>query len=156
VTAVLRVLAPVALLASGLAAGVMVSTVIGITPLTRTLSYDRYVQTIQYLWPRYDPFMPALNGLTFVLDLVLVGVAGQTGARTLFGASAALLALVMAISVVRNVPINRYVMSLDPGSPPADWPATDPRVRWQNWNLLRTALVLSALVANVAAVGALL
>jgi uncharacterized membrane protein len=151
-----RVLVALALLGSGVGSGVMLATVIGIAPMFLVLPYERYVRSVQYLWPRYDPFMPMINGLTFVLDLLLVVVVRQPGGRALFGAAAVLLAAVMVISVVKNVPINRYVKSLDPDAQPADWPDHDPRARWQSWNLTRTVLALTALAANVTAASTLL
>lgn len=134
----------------------MVSTVIGLAPMQLAVPYETYVGTIQFLWKRYDPFMPVLNALAFVLDLVLALTVAQPPARILFVAAAVLLVMVMAISVVKNVPINRYVMSLDPLHQPPDWAQTDPRVRWRNWNLIRTALAMLALLANLSAVAVLL
>ncbi|WP_306212595.1 DUF1772 domain-containing protein [Actinoplanes sp. RD1] len=139
---------------NGLGAGVMLSTVIGIVPLTLALPYDRYVHTIQFLWPRYDPFMPITHGITLLADLALVLVS-EGPARWLFAVAAGLLAVVMAISVVKNVPVNRYVMALDPRQQPPDWSRVDPRRRWRAWNLLRTCLAVLALVANAAGAAAL-
>ncbi|MCP2341082.1 DUF1772 domain-containing protein [Actinomadura rupiterrae] len=144
------------LLGNGLTAGIMLSTVIGITPLTNAQSYDRYVETIQFLWPRYDPFMPITHLLTIAADAGLVFAAPDAGSRALFGAAGAVLLVVMAISLVKNVPINRYVMSLDPAARPAGWEQADPRVRWRNWNMLRTSLALAGLAVNAAAVAALI
>jgi hypothetical protein len=39
---------------------------------------------------------------------------------------------------------------------PDNFERIDPRVRWRNWNLIRTALAVAALLANVATVGTLL
>jgi uncharacterized membrane protein len=152
----IRLVAPAAILANGVAAGVMFSTVIGIVPLTLVLPYDRYVQAIQFLWPRYDPLMPIANGAAFLLGIAVAVLAGDKPERILFGLAAALLAAVMSISVIKNVPINRYVTSLDPVRQPSDWAERDPRIRWRNWNLARTSLALLALVINVAGVGMLL
>ncbi|MGC5020995.1 anthrone oxygenase family protein [Micromonospora sp. DT47] len=151
-----RLLIPIALLANGIAVGVMVSTVIGLAPMSLAVPYERYVATIQYLWKRYDPFMPIMNTLACVLDLVLLARVDDPPARALFGAAGVLLVVVMAISVVKNVPINRYVMSLDPQAQPADWARMDPRTRWRNWNLVRTALAVLAFATNLAAVSVLL
>lgn len=144
------------LLGNGLAAGVMFSTVIGIVPMTLALPYDRYVETIQFLWPRYDPFMPITHALTIVVDLVLVVTVDDPAGRASFGVAGVLLVTVMTISVLKNVPINRYVMSLDPAAPPADWERRDPRARWRSWNLLRTGLAIAGLTANAAGAAALL
>ena len=139
-----------ALLANGLAAGVMVGTAIGTAPLALALPYDRYVRLIQYMWPRYDPFMPITNGLALAGCAALAVLAPEPAARPAFGAAAALLIVLMVISVVKNVPINKYVMSLDPQRPPDDWERRDPRVRWRNWNLLRTALAVVAFTVSLA------
>lgn len=152
----ISILVPLAVLTNGVAAGVMFSTVIGIVPMTSTLPYDRYVQTIRFLWPRYDPFMPIANAAAFVLDAIVAILAGDATARAVFIVAAVLLGTVMAISVVKNVPINKYVTSLDPARQPPDWADRDPRVRWRNWNLLRTSLALVALTANVVGVGVLI
>lgn len=146
----------VVLAGNGIAAGVMLSTVIGIVPLILVLPYDRYVQTIQFMWPRYDPFMPIAHGLTLLLDFVLVGMVDAPAARWSFAAGGVLLVIVMAISLVKNVPVNRYVMSLDPHAQPSDWQQRDPRRAWASWNLLRTSLALVALALNGAGAAALL
>ena len=71
---------------------------------------------------------------------------------TLLAVAAALLLAVMAISITKNVPVNRFVSGLDPAAPPADWDRLDPRVRWQRWNTTRTGLAVLAFAANVTAV----
>ncbi len=148
-----RVLVLLALLGSGIGSGVMFSTVIGVAPMTLVLSYERYVETIRFLWPRYDPFMPITHVVTFACDVALLFLVPD--GRAFFGVAAGLLATVMIISVVKNVPINRYVTSLDPLNPPPDWADRDPRVRWRNWNRIRTGLALLALGANLCAVAVL-
>lgn len=144
-------LATFALLANGIAAGIMVSTVIGIVPMMLTLPYERYVRTVQFLWPRYDPVMPMMNGLTVLLDAVLV-IVTDGPARAAFGCSFLLLVTVMAISITKNVPINRYVKALDPDRRPGGWERDDPRRRWRNWNTTRTCLAVAAFAVNVTAV----
>ncbi|MEU7834273.1 MULTISPECIES: DUF1772 domain-containing protein [unclassified Nonomuraea] len=148
----IRFLLPVALLGNGLAAGDMFCTAVGLAPLMLTLPYGGYVRLVQFLWPRYDPAVPAINLATLLLDLVMAVMTGQPVPRLLFGAAAALIGAVIVISVAKAVPINRYVMALDPEACPADWGERDPRLRWRNWNLVRTVLMVAALAAN--AVGA--
>jgi uncharacterized membrane protein len=148
-----HVLAIVAIAGNGIAAGIMLSTVIGIVPLLLALPYRRYVQTVQFLRPRFDPVMPVTNGFTLALDIALAATASDVAARAAFAAAAALIASVMAVSVAKNVPVNRYVMRLDPEREPAAWAQNDPRARWRLWNLVRTALaVVAFIVSAVAAV----
>lgn len=147
-----HVLGSVAVVTNGLAAGIMLSTVIGIVPMFLAQPYDAYVRSVHFLWRRYDPIMPISNGATLALDVALAaGLARDGSVRAGYITAAALLACVMTISITRNVPINRYVFALDPLAPPADWAQRDPRRRWRAWNLTRTALAVLAFAANVTA-----
>lgn len=156
----IQVLVPVALLANGIAAGVMLGNAIGPAAFALQLPYDRYVGLIKYMWPRYDPFVPILNALTFALDIAIAVVAppsrGGNGASGLFGLAAALVAALMVVSLAKNVPINKYVTGLDPARPPDDWPERDPRTAWKKWNEIRVTLVLLALGTGLAGAGTLL
>jgi uncharacterized membrane protein len=145
-------LAAWAVLGSGLAAGVLFSTVLGMVPMMRVLPYDRYIEAHQFLVQRYDPVMPMLMAATLVADAVLAVRTPPGAGRTLYAAAALLIAMTMAVSITRNVPINRWVRRLDPQTPPADWPAVDPRPSWRAWNLLRTLLDMLALTVNAVAV----
>jgi len=143
--------APLAAGLNGVAAGIMLSTVIGIVPMMLAMPYDRYVRTVQFLWPRYDPLMPILNGGALVLAGFSAVAAGPGPARPALALAATLLAAVMAISITRNVPVNRLVSGLDAQREPADWARLDPRRRWRNWNLVRTALAVAAFATNMTA-----
>lgn len=147
---------PVALLAIGLSAGVLVGTTIGVVPFYRTLPANEYVKAHAYAAGRYDPFQPACLVVTVVAD-VLVAIAAPTVAgRVLAGISALLAASVVAVSVTRNVPVNRWLRSLDPERLPADFAERDPRRYWTRWNQVRTALAVLALLGNVVTAGVLL
>lgn len=148
----IHVLLPLALLGSGLAAGGLMISALGGAPLLLTLPTDRYVPVHQFLVTRFDPFMPISLCTALVADAVLVFVPAPGGTRALAGAATMLLVLAVIVSLTRNVPINRWVSRLDVDALPPDWERVDPRVRWRNWNLVRTALAVTALVANVFAV----
>ncbi|MBF8190904.1 DUF1772 domain-containing protein [Nonomuraea sp. K274] len=147
-----------ALLANGIAAGVMLGNAIGLAAFALQLPYAGYVNLIKFLWPRYDPFLPIANALAFGLDVALAvtGAGGRTDVAALFWLGAAFLAVLMTISLAKNVPINKYVTALDPASQPHDWADRDPRVRWKTWNTARVLLSLAALVANLVAAAILL
>ncbi|GAA3213985.1 DUF1772 domain-containing protein [Nonomuraea helvata] len=147
-----------ALFANGVATGVMLGNAIGLAAFALRLPYAGYVDLIKFLWPRYDPFLPIMNALAFGLDVVLAVTVsgGRAEATALFWLAAALLAVLMAISLLKNVPINKYVTALDPASQPNDWPERDPRVRWKTWNTTRVVLSLAALIANLVAAAILL
>ncbi|MFI9526492.1 DUF1772 domain-containing protein [Micromonospora rosaria] len=142
-------LAVVAVVGSGLTAGVLVSTMLGIIPFMRTLPPDRYVAAHRYLWSRYDPFMPICFGLSVLADLVLAVRVTDPTVRTPVVLATVCLAAVMVISVTRQVPINRWVRDLDPAALPLDWAEVDPRRRWRNWNLARTVLACAGFGLNV-------
>jgi hypothetical protein len=134
---------------NGLAAGIMLATVIGVVPMMIAQPYPGYVRMVQFMRPRFDPIMPIANGTALVLDVVLAA-AGVI--RPLHLAAAVLLAGVIVISVSRNVPVNRYIMSLDPDRRPDDWARIDPRRRWRFWNTTRTLLAATAFLFNTVAV----
>ena len=148
---IVEVTAPLGALLNGVAAGIMLSTVVGIVPMMVSQPYESYVRTVQFLWPRYDPMMPILNGSAFVLSGLSAAVTTSAAARAVLIGSTVLLGVVLAISISKNVPVNKFVSSLDPERPPADWDRVDPRVRWSRWNEIRTSINALAFTANVAA-----
>ena len=152
---IVALLVPPVLVANGLAAGVLLWTAVGGVPLTLRMPPDEYVRVAQFWGKRFEPLQPICIGLTCVADVALAAVAAGP-ARLLFGLGAAATVSVIAISVTRNVPIKRWVASLDASALPADWERRDPRRRWAAWNLNRTVLAMLALVVNSAAVALLI
>jgi uncharacterized membrane protein len=146
-----HVTAPLAALLGGVAAGIMLSTVVGIVPMMVSQPYESYVRTVRFLWPRYDPMMPILNGGALVLAAVSTVTVGDAPARPALALAVLLLIGVVSISILKNVPVNRFVSGLDPAHPPADWSRVDPRSRWRLWNLVRTALAVLAFTSSVTA-----
>ncbi|GII80957.1 hypothetical protein Sru01_59390 [Sphaerisporangium rufum] len=152
-----NVLMLLALTGNGLAAGVLLGTVLGGVPLLLALPPARYVHAHGFLAQRYDPFMPVTLAGTAVADAALAFLAPDVTGHVLYALAALTVASVMTISVTKNVPINKYLISLDPDTLPDDWERRDPRYRWRTWNAVRTALTVTALAINlVASAGALL
>ncbi|GIF07075.1 hypothetical protein Asi03nite_46130 [Actinoplanes siamensis] len=149
-------LIPVVLLAAGLAAGVMMWTQLGGWPLLSTLPPDRYVYTHAFFAGRYDPFMPACMLVAGAGDVALAVLVEPPPARWLFALAGLLGALCIAISISRNVPVNRWIRTLDPDNLPADFAAVDPRRSWGGWNRLRAVLSIAAFALNCLALTALL
>lgn len=144
------------LLLNGLSAGVLVGTLLGGVPLLYSLPDREYVTAHAFFAGRYDPFMPACLLATLVGDVVLAGFGDPTAAKFLW-VLAALAALgTVVISVAKNVPINRWVRTLDPDELPGDFSARDPRYRWGHWNRVRSGLAVLALLLNTAALPVLL
>lgn len=152
----LAVTVALVVLANGLAAGVLMSSVLGGAPLLLALPDERYVHAHAFFASRYDPFMPLCLAATVVGDGVLAVLAPHRGAGVLFGAAGVLAAATVVISVAKNVPINRWVRSLDPDRLPADFRRRDPRRAWSAWNRMRSVLAVLALLANCGAVALLL
>src|SRR4051794_3263827 len=150
-----QVTAALAATLNGVAAGIMLSTVVGIVPMFLTLPYRGYVRSVQFLWPRYDPMMPILNASALVLGVFSAVAAGPGPARVVLASAALLVAIVIGISVTRNLPVNRFVSRLDADDQPANWTEIDPRRRWQFWNTIRTSINALAFVTSVAGVALL-
>ncbi|MDA3647670.1 DUF1772 domain-containing protein [Saccharopolyspora indica] len=151
-----EVLVPLVLLLNGLSAGVLTGTLLGGVPLLLALPDDRYVHAHAFFATRYDPFMPACFIGTVLGDVVLVVVAPTAATAVLFAVAAVLAAGAVVISLLKNVPINKWVCGLDPDHLPADFAERDPRRAWQTWNRARSALAIAALLVNAAAVALLL
>lgn len=152
----LAVLVPLVLLANGLAAGVLVGTQLGGWPLLVALPPDRYVHAHAFFSARYDPFMPSCLVGTVVGDVLLAMLVPGAGPRVLYAAGALLALATVTISIVKNVPVNRWVRTLDPDDLPADFASRDPRRHWGTWNRARTRLVVLSLLTNCVALALLL
>ena len=151
-----HVLLPVALLTGGLAAGALVMSALGGAPLLLALPVDNYVPVHKFLVTRFDPFMPACLITALLCDIGLAVTNPTTVTRIVAGVFAAVYLCVVYVSVTKNVPINKWVATLDPDNLPADWESVDPRKRWRDWNLVRTSFATLGLAGNVLLVGILL
>ncbi|MFC9931176.1 DUF1772 domain-containing protein [Streptomyces sp. NPDC127190] len=150
------VLAPLVVLLNGLGAGVLLGTQLGGWPLLATLPPDRYVHAHAFFATRYDPAMPIFLLGTVVGDLALAAGGPQPTARLLYLAGAVLAAATVTISLVKNVPINRWIQGVDPGRLPENFAEVDPRPVWGPWNRRRSALAVLAFAANCGALTVLL
>jgi hypothetical protein len=151
-----HILLPLALLTGGLAAGALVMSALGGAPLLLALPVDSYIPVHKFLVTRFDPFMPSCLLAALVCDASLAAVAPGTLVRVFAGGCGLLYLSVVTVSLTKNVPINKWIAALDTERMPADWASVDPRKRWRDWNLVRTALATLGLVGNVAMVGVLL
>ncbi|MET9130067.1 DUF1772 domain-containing protein [Streptomyces antibioticus] len=150
-----QILLPIALFAGGLAAGGLAISVLA-APLFTTLPTGMYVPVHKGLVTRFDPFMPVSLLSCLLCDLALAAFGDRTAVRLLAVLAALLLAAAMTVSLTRNVPINRWLSTLDPQDLPADFDRLDPRERWIRWNRVRGSLAVAALLTNVAAAAVLI
>lgn len=147
---IIAVLNILALLGSGITAGVLFCVALSIVPTFSRLPAHDYVKVHRLIGRNYDPTMPIAVLSSTAIDAALAIVEQRPASQALFALAAVLLLGVSTVSHLANVPLNRAVKSMPDGPVPADWP--DPRRRWRNWNLLRTGCALTALVLNAAAV----
>ncbi|WP_328335954.1 MULTISPECIES: DUF1772 domain-containing protein [unclassified Streptomyces] len=145
-----QILLPLALIGSGMGAGGLMIASLGGAPLLLSLPVDRYIPVHQFLVTRFDPFMPICM-ITAMLADIGAAALSDGAARGPEGVAAVLLLGSIVVSLVKNVPINKWVGTLELGVVPPDWERIDPRIRWRNWNVVRTAFVVTALLANALA-----
>jgi uncharacterized membrane protein len=153
---VIAFLIPVVLLAGGMAAGGLMVSALGGAPMLLSLSVENYLAVHKGFIGRFDPFMPICICTGLVGDVILAITVPTTSAHALATVGALLYLSVLSVSLTKNVPINHWIVTLDPQRPPENWDEIDPRIRWRNWNVVRTTLAVLALIVNVAAVGYLM
>ena len=137
-----------ALLGSGVTAGVLFAVALSVLPALQAMPAERYVYAHQLIGKHWDPVMPII----VLSSAVANGVLALVAAPPMSYVDALAGVLLLGVSVVShfcNVPLNRTVKGLDPERIPPDW--RDPRPVWRRWHLLRTTLALAALAANAAA-----
>ncbi|GGN36546.1 hypothetical protein GCM10012285_10420 [Streptomyces kronopolitis] len=145
-----QILLPLALIGSGMGAGGLMIATLGGAPLLLSLPADRYIPVHQFLVTRFDPFMPICMITAMLSDIAAVTLTDGS-AHGPEAVAAVLLLGAIVVSLVKNVPINKWIGTLEPGVVPPDWERIDPRVRWRNWNVVRTAFAVTALLANALA-----
>jgi uncharacterized membrane protein len=141
----------IALLGTGITAGVFFAVAVSVVPTLAALTPSTYVEVHQLLGKGYHPWMPLIVTAALLSDLAAAVLTPGPG-RWLLLVAAVMLAGVQVVSQFRNVPINRVVGRLAPADLPVDWP--DPRAAWRSWHLLRTAFAMLALAATSLAVAA--
>jgi uncharacterized membrane protein len=147
-TGSLDVLGLLAVVGSGVTAGVLFAVALSVLPALNAMPPDRYVYTHQLIGRNWDPTMPVIV-LTSAAAALLLAIRTPAPAAWWYAVGTLLLVAVSVVSHFCNVPLNRGVKSLDPLRIPPGW--RDPRPLWRRWHLLRTVLALAASVVNVVA-----
>lgn len=148
----IHVLLPLLLLANGMAAGGLMIAFLGGAPLQFVLPIPDYVVVQKFLTTRFDPFMPINLIITILVDITLAVTTPAMPFRLLSAVAGVLVACAITVSLTKNFPINKFVRKLDPQQLPENWDEVDPRIKWRNWNAVRTTLTVTALLINVIAV----
>lgn len=144
------ILAAVAVLGSGITAGVLFSVALSVVPAFRLATPERYIEMHKLIGRNFDRVMPPTVITWTVLDVVLAARAAGAPAQALFGLAAAFGCGVALVSQLGNVPINRVVKATPAGPVASDW--DDPRARWRALHLARTASAVLGFAATAAAV----
>ena len=139
----------IALLGTGITAGVFFAVAVSVVPTLAALTPSAYVRVHQLLGKGYHPWMPLIVTAALLSDIA-AAVLTPGPPRWLLLFAAVMLAGVQVVSQFRNVPINRVVGRLIASDLPADW--SDPRASWRAWHLLRTAFAVVAFAATSLAV----
>ena len=128
----MMVLAPViALLCTGLAAGVFLGHRAGVSravPLLSPSSFIQLQQTIHKTFVRMMPVLTIGSVLASVLWAVLLRARWRTGEFWLVSGASLVMVCIVTMTRAVNVPINNRLMTWNPAAPPADL-----SVVWSRW-----------------------
>lgn len=146
-----EVLSTLVLLLSGWLAGAESASFALLQPVVATLPTTPQIRMQQGMLRTFGRVMPVLLPLTSVL-IVLTAVAAPAGVlRLLWIVAAASAAILVAFTLIVNVPINNRTLTWDAEDPPPDWHQV--RHRWHTYQGLRAALLwvwfLCAITATV-------
>jgi uncharacterized membrane protein len=141
-----------AVLLAGLLAGNELATLVAFHPALRRLPLRAQVEAEQALTRRLGAIMPFYMTAALVAAIAAATAsAGQPGFGLALAAAAAL-GLMLAITLTRNVPLNRRTEAFPTDGDERAWAAI--RRPWERLHALRVALDLVAFACLVAALAA--
>lgn len=132
----------------GIIAGIYVREVLTY-PGVQRLPAREYVRYHQELDKEMARKMPIVGNATLVAGIAAVVLSQSTRERLLSGAALLCGVTEVAMTITRNVPLNREVQSWDANEPPHHW--AEVRDRWMAGHRARTALSLIGLGCSIAA-----
>ena len=150
-TAIRDTVAMVSLAALGLLAGMMLGILIA-GYAARGLPEESWTLRFQIENRLFTKTMPPALMLP-LLGLIASVPLTRDAVRSLLAVAAVLTAIVLAITIALEVPINRRVASWSAGAAPANWTAV--RDRWLWYHLARTVVGLLAFLCAAAALSEL-
>ena len=142
----------VALICTGLAAGIFLGHRAGVSRAVPVLSPSSFIQLQQTITKTFSRMMPVFiigSVLGSVLWAVLLKACWRTGEFWLVSGAALLMVCVATMTRAVNIPINNRLMSWNPAAPPPDLSAV--WSRWEQIHSLRTVLAIIAFAAEVIA-----
>lgn len=129
-------MALVAVIASGVAAGGLLNVGIAQVPTFRALPPGSYLQTKQLLHTYTNNYLPWAVRISLPAGIALAVLRPDVLGRSLAIGGVVHLIVVAAISERFNQPMNRRIQSWSPDSPPPE--LDEVRARWAKFNLIRT------------------
>ena len=126
------------LLLAGLLVGNELGTWAVIHPALNTLPFEANLRPEQAIVRRYGRFMPALMVLAIASGFVVLSLRPDAPSFALTLAGVLCLAAMLAITLTRNLPINRKILGATLDTPPPTWWSL--RRRWDRLHTARVAL----------------
>jgi hypothetical protein len=128
------------LLSSGILVGNELAVAFFIHPVLYSVPDDAHARVVKPLAGRLGRFMPFWYALTLVFAVLqLLTEPNGSLSRWLGCAAAALMALIIIVTIVLMVPINNRIARLDLDRLPKDW--LNMRKRWDLYHRVRVVLL---------------
>ena len=148
----LAIVSVVALICTGLAAGIFLGHRAGVSRAVPVLSPSSFIQLQQTIEKTFARMMPVLvigSVLGAALWTVLLRTCWRSGEFWLVSGAALLMVCVVTMTRVVNIPINKRLMSWSAAAPPSDLSTV--WARWEQIHSVRTVLAIVAFAAEVIA-----
>ena len=143
----------IALLATGLTAGIFLGHRAGVSRASARLSLSSFVHLQQIIHETFQWMMPLLvvGALFGTVAWTVLARMGVVAAFSLLLVASLALTITVGFTRVINIPINRQLVKWSSENPPAD----APRIwsRWERVHSIRTVLVIGAFVCQIVALG---
>jgi hypothetical protein len=133
------VLSTVVLILAGWLVGAESASWALVQPVVARLDTGPQIRTQQGMLRTFGRVMPILLPLTAVSIVVTAVLAPDGVTRTLWIVASAAGAVLVAFTLIVNVPINQRTLHWDPDHPPEDW--RDQRTRWHRFQGVRMVLL---------------
>jgi uncharacterized membrane protein len=140
---VLRVLA---VLCSGVVAGVFIAVTLSVMPALAQLPAPSYIRIHRLLGSGYHPTMPIVVLIVLLSDLALALITTKGSFVILLSVAMVLQVGVQAVSHLGNERLNKRIRAVDEEMIGADW--DDPRHAWRRWHIVRTVLAVAVFAIN--------
>jgi uncharacterized membrane protein len=145
--------AVVALICTGLVAGIFLGHRAGVSRAVPVLSPSSFIQLQQTIHKTFARMMPVLvigSVLGSVLWAVLLRACWRTAGFWLVSGASLMMVCAGTMTRAINIPINKRLMSWDAAAPPSDLSTV--WGRWEQIHSIRTMLAIVAFAAEVIAV----